>query len=907
MNPVYPEYDTETISGLLSLRNPQREALLRLDNILSAVELQKPTAEGVLPKAQNTLASIHELFPICTDFERDFLSLTFALATGVGKTRLMGAFITYLYAQHGLKDFFVVAPNITIYDKLRQDLGNPESEKYVFRGLGCFSSPPALYTNDDYRQKRLIESDIRIFVYNIDKFNTEGARMRSVNEVLGESFVGWLGELPGLVLIMDESHHYRAEKSAASLSLLRPVLGLELTATPFVTQKGKARVKSARPAPTLALAHPCASQVPFKNAVYEYPLSAAIADGYTRTPYALTRTNLGSFAFGEEQFDRIMLEDGVKWHEHIKKLLAEYAATHNRRRVKPFVLVVCKDTAHAEATLRYIQSEEFFGGAYRDKVIKIDSKQRKSEREETVKLLLSVEKSDNPVEIVVHVNVLKEGWDVNNLYTIIPLRTASSRVLREQLVGRGLRLPYGERTGVKEIDAVTLTAHDKFDEIITEAQKGDSIFRAGNVIHADELDKEKTAVTQEKLAFEKDEDKAAKKDCAALGLAATDKNIYAIKTVKRVVKEKMVASTQPGLAEKTIEEITQECKDELTRDEAFADTYRSEQEIFDHFLGAQTPKIKEEVLSKYIPIPRLRLTEIRPPEYGFADFSLDLAEFHHKPADTKAYAQNLADARDVFDLPGAGRFEPIEEPKRLIVRLLRTKPQIDYTKCANLLWKLVGEVYDHYVDEHGESGAKNIFLLYQKDIATAIYGQMMKHLTLTEGLFEERVFDERKSNYKQQYRYQEKTELFGSFSADLRQVLFTDIEKGVFDIAKFDSLPELNLARIMDREGSNVEKWLRPAIQEFSIRYEIDGVSHEYLPDFVVETTSTRFLVEVKGQNMLTDSKVLAKKKRGEDYCRMATEWASTAGSKPWQYLFIPENAVQGNTTFEFLVERYGN
>ena len=269
MNPVYPEYDTKTISGLLSLRNPQREALLRLDNILSAVKLQKPTAEGVLPKAQNTLASIHELFPICTDFERDFLSLTFALATGVGKTRLMGAFITYLYAQHGMKDFFVVAPNITIYDKLRQDLGNPESEKYVFRGLGCFSSPPALYTNDDYRQKRLIESDIRIFVYNIDKFNTEGARMRSVNEVLGESFVGWLGELPGLVLIMDESHHYRAEKSAASLSLLRPVLGLELTATPFVTQKGK--------------------QVPFKNAVYEYPLSAAIADGYTRTPYALTR------------------------------------------------------------------------------------------------------------------------------------------------------------------------------------------------------------------------------------------------------------------------------------------------------------------------------------------------------------------------------------------------------------------------------------------------------------------------------------------------------------------------------------------------------------------------------------------------------------------------------------------
>lgn len=140
-NPVYPQYDTETISGLLSLRKPQQEALLRLDNILSAVKLQKPTTEGVLPEVQDTLAVIHELFPICTDFERDFLSLAFSLATGVGKTRLMGAFITYLYAQHGLKDFFVVAPNITIYDKLRQDLGNPESEKYgTSTSKNCWSN-----------------------------------------------------------------------------------------------------------------------------------------------------------------------------------------------------------------------------------------------------------------------------------------------------------------------------------------------------------------------------------------------------------------------------------------------------------------------------------------------------------------------------------------------------------------------------------------------------------------------------------------------------------------------------------------------------------------------------------------------------------------------------------------------
>ena len=66
---------------------------------------------------------------------------------------------------------------------------------------------------------------------------------------------------------------------------------------------------------------------------------------------------------------------------------------------------------------------------------------------------------------------LKKGWDVNNLYTIVPLRTATSKVLREQTIGRGLRLPFGKRTGEQWIDSVSITAHDKFDEIIRRSTK----------------------------------------------------------------------------------------------------------------------------------------------------------------------------------------------------------------------------------------------------------------------------------------------------------------------------------------------------------------------------------------------------------------------------------------------------
>jgi type III restriction enzyme len=76
--------------------------------------------------------------------------------------------------------------------------------------------------------------------------------------------------------------------------------------------------------------------------------------------------------------------------------------------------------------------------------------------------------------------------------------------MREQMVGRGLRLPYGERTHDKDVDAVMLTAHDKFNDILEEAQKGDSIFKAGNVIKAEELPKEEIVYTQVALGLRQD-------------------------------------------------------------------------------------------------------------------------------------------------------------------------------------------------------------------------------------------------------------------------------------------------------------------------------------------------------------------------------------------------------------------
>ena len=103
------------IAGRLSLRPPQREALEILDRVADLIPLSKT------PDLSAALAAVRAAFPTVEDFERDFPSICFALATGVGKTRLMGAFISYLYLAKGVRHFFVLAPNLTIYDKLIAD------------------------------------------------------------------------------------------------------------------------------------------------------------------------------------------------------------------------------------------------------------------------------------------------------------------------------------------------------------------------------------------------------------------------------------------------------------------------------------------------------------------------------------------------------------------------------------------------------------------------------------------------------------------------------------------------------------------------------------------------------------------------------------------------------------------
>ncbi len=298
-----------TLSGRLSLRPPQRESLEILDRVMEIVRLDKTID---LTEALNVIRSE---FPSVEDFERNFPSLCFALATGVGKTRLMGAFISYLYLQHSIKHFFVLAPNLTIYNKLIADF-TPNTAKYVFQGIAEFSTnPPTLITGDNYESGRGVReqalfSDVHINIFNISKLNSDvrgGAtsRIRRLSEYIGQSYFDYLAGLDDLVMLMDESHRYRASAGVRAINDLKPILGLELTATPQV-ETGS-------------------NSTPFRNVIYSYPLFKALEDGFVKEPAVATRENFDPRTYSDAQLERLKLEDAVIVHENTKVELETYA------------------------------------------------------------------------------------------------------------------------------------------------------------------------------------------------------------------------------------------------------------------------------------------------------------------------------------------------------------------------------------------------------------------------------------------------------------------------------------------------------------------------------------------------------------------------------------------------------
>lgn len=886
------------IAGRLSLRAPQRQSLEILDRVAEIVPPKKDTDVAA------ALAVIRAEYPGVTDFERAFPSLCFALATGVGKTRLMGAFISYLHLAHGINNFFVLAPNLTIYDKLITDF-TPNTPKYVFTGIAEFATAaPAIITGDNYEGMAgsLFDALLRckVNIFNISKINAEvrggkSPRIKRLSEYIGESYFDYLAGLPDLVLLMDESHRYRASAGVRAINELKPILGLELTATPFVEGAGE-------------------TVVPFKNVIFDYPLGRAMADGFVKEPAVVTRENFNPAGMPPEAIEKVKLEDGVRLHEIVKVELETYARETGNVIVKPFLLVVARDITHAGELVKLVQSGAFFEGRYKDKVIQVDSSRTGKEEDEMVERLLKVEQPDEPTEIVVHVNMLKEGWDVTNLYTIVPLRAANARTLVVQSIGRGLRLPYGKRTGVTAVDRLNIVAHDRFQEIVNDANQADSPVRVQQLILTEGqlVQRAVTVVAPSRLANIlglRPEQATATTQVAGDGETpafanAEDQNVarLAYEVIRRMESEPEIV---PGVTYLNRPNVQAELVKRV------ADQYQPPQMQIEGLtvgpdIAAVVAKTAELVVQRTIAVPRIVVVPRSEVRSGFKDFKLELGTLKFEAPSETLWAQHLRTGQvDIIGTGGGG----IDE-RRLedyVVRGLVDFDDIAYDNHADLLYDLAGQVVRHFNGYLKEDEVRRVLQMYQRQIADFVHAQMQQHY------WEEAVeYDVEVTRGFTELKASAYAAVAGEPPLDFRvspadktnmaRYLFGGFSRCLYPVTKFASDSERQLAVILEREAA---KWFRPARGQFQIFYKFGAEHPEYQPDFVAETTDRIYMLEPKAANMMADPEVLAKRDAAVLWCKRASEYAATWDGRQWTYVLIPHTAIAVNMTLEGLVKQF--
>jgi type III restriction enzyme len=412
-----------------------------IERISSDFDLRKPNKDG-LRQLVSTLEG---------HYDPEVMQVL-NLATGVGKTYLMAAFIEYLRCQ-GVSNVLVVTPGKVIQAKTVQNFA-PGSNKYIEGS----AAPPDIVTPDNYTEwvarsngSNLFsfgqENPILLLTFNIHQLiaptNQDGdthgdtqdasrRRPRKFDENAGVLF-DYLRDLDDLVVIADESHLY-SESAAAFNSAL----------------------KELEPAATIGLT---ASTMTDDHVIFTYPLYQAIEDKYVKAPV---------LAFRKDGYDRSreseeqQLKDALQLREIKQSYYDEYIQQHNLNHLNAVVFVVCQDTDHATQVTELLRSPRFFNKKLA--VLQVDSKH---DDEVTNRLLNNLDKPDSPVRAVVSVNKLKEGWDVKNIAVIVTLRAMASEVLTEQTMGRGLRLPFGKYTGVLQIDQLDIIAHQSFKELLS--------------------------------------------------------------------------------------------------------------------------------------------------------------------------------------------------------------------------------------------------------------------------------------------------------------------------------------------------------------------------------------------------------------------------------------------------------
>ncbi len=407
-------------------------------------------------------------------FDEDWLRFVIKMATGSGKTKVMSLILAWAYF-HKLyepdsklaRNFLLITPNIIVLERIKND----------FVGLKIFHEDPILPDNgyggqnwqDDFQVTLHLQDEVgsisttgnifltnihRVFEGNINGFNPEDED--SMNYFLGPKPVGKTNdskvnlseivrEIDELIVINDEAHHIHDEKLAWFKSIQdihnklklkggELALQVDVTATPKHTNGNI-----------------------FVQVISDYPLVEAIHQRVVKNPVLpdqASRSKLKenqSSLFTEKYEDYINL-GVIEWKKTYKELL--------KAGKKSILFIMTDDTKNCDEVAEYLEKTypEFKSGVltiHTNKSGEISETVQGKDEKELIKLreqANTIDSNESPFKAIVSVLMLKEGWDVKNVTTIVGLRAYSStaNILPEQTLGRGLRRMFFGREDIEE-------------------------------------------------------------------------------------------------------------------------------------------------------------------------------------------------------------------------------------------------------------------------------------------------------------------------------------------------------------------------------------------------------------------------------------------------------------------------
>lgn len=794
----------DEIAARLDLREPNREAVHTINAAVSQyydVEEHDPPFEAVIDSA-----------------------------TGVGKTFIMAGAMELFVAAYGVRDFVVVTPGKTILEKTKDNF-TPGHAKSL---LGPMSFQPTVITADNFATPAMRSAmddatQVKIYLFTVQsltKPQTKTARKtHKFQEGLGTEFYAHLKELGQLVVFADEHHTYYGPAFSKAVRDLDPWVLLGLTATP-------------------------AKKTPEEEIIFRYPIAAAIADRLVKTPVIVGRK--------DDRTDSLTkLSDGVTLLTAKAEAVAAYAEAQGVDPVNPVMLVVAKSIEDADEYGSILRSSEFFGGAYEDAVLVVHS----NAADEALAELAKVEDPDSPVRIIISVGMLKEGWDVKNVYVIASMRASVSDILTEQTLGRGMRLPFGHYTEVEILDTLEVVAHERYEELLKKKNVLNEAFIDYRVWAATRVNAQgQTVVVQQSVeanvpAVTGDESDPTVQEAITWGGS----------TVVTVAEERTVQAT--GAAAKVKRTIE---------------------------LSPDAPKIL---------VPVLRMTAVQS-KFTLADIT-DVDAFRKLGAALAAdpegeLSRTLVSAHIVTGLDGIKRTElirssaadriksvptlfPIDELRKQLVDMVLTSPAVPARQKERAA---VSQLMDAFLDGLGSKAEEVLSANIERAAARLIRLVESEQRRFQAKPTYEEVVELRDFSPTRITDKSESADRLGPFA---RAMAYTGWKRSIFPVAWFDSEPERRVANMVDGDDS-VIAWVRLHINDLPILWNSGG--QNYNPDLIViDKDDTHWVVEVKMEKEVKSEDVQAKREAAKRWANHVS--ADDKVKVTWKYLLVSESDVQ--------------